>query len=237
MAVDDSEDKLRRNVVTFSALIIIASFLGLNITESFPVFGQQLAKVSPFKFWIVVTVVLIYILLRHHFDGAGRVGRRNLADEYKYFRGPKMRAALNTEITRLLVGGNSSAFFPDPNDLHKEYLNIYAKASATQSPTVKFEVFKSVDQQWNWDGETQTVASFAYETSATPTQEYFQAATFYRFPTGRRIQITLFAIYRTAIFSKSAVDVAVPYLLGAGALTVCVYRLFATSPYHFISPF
>jgi hypothetical protein len=83
---EDTKDKIRRNVVTFSAFIIGGAFLGLNVAQDFKIFGLGIGMASPFRFWLAITVVLIYLALRYHFDVPTATERVNALIVYKAFR-------------------------------------------------------------------------------------------------------------------------------------------------------
>jgi hypothetical protein len=65
--MDDTKDKIRRNVVACAALIILIPFWGLN-TKNFRLWGLEIQDtVSPIKVWMTITAVLLYFFLRYLF--------------------------------------------------------------------------------------------------------------------------------------------------------------------------
>lgn len=64
--VDDVPDKLRRNVIAFSALLLVAAFWGFNLQDVYKLIDTKNTGVSPIRYWAVVIVLQVYLLFRYH---------------------------------------------------------------------------------------------------------------------------------------------------------------------------
>lgn len=64
---DDTADKVRRNLVVFSAVVIAIPALEAQISSKF--FGlESVEAISPWRAWLATLVVLLYLFLRYHLD-------------------------------------------------------------------------------------------------------------------------------------------------------------------------
>ena len=70
--MEDTQDKVRRNLVVFSAAIVIGWFLDLKLTAITQLFvsTSDLINADARKLWIVTFAVLVYLFLRYKFDTA-----------------------------------------------------------------------------------------------------------------------------------------------------------------------
>jgi hypothetical protein len=63
--MDDTPDKLRRNVVVLSAAILVIAFFRLSFKATGTLLGfAEVSNVSPFKVWLALTATLLYMFLR-----------------------------------------------------------------------------------------------------------------------------------------------------------------------------
>lgn len=67
--MEDTQDKVRRNLVVFIAAIVIGWFLDLKLTTITKLFvAADIDNVNAGRLWVVTLVVLIYLFLRYRFD-------------------------------------------------------------------------------------------------------------------------------------------------------------------------
>lgn len=77
--MDDDDDKVRRNLVVASALILVWSFLGIPHTVLLEKIGGGNAVIDPSRLWAVGLALLIYLLARFRFQPAFGHLREGLA--------------------------------------------------------------------------------------------------------------------------------------------------------------
>lgn len=66
--MDDTPDKLRRNVVALAAAILVIAFFHLSFRPTGNLLGfAEVGNVSPFKVWLALGVTLLYMFMRYRF--------------------------------------------------------------------------------------------------------------------------------------------------------------------------
>ena len=69
--MDDTQDKIRRNLVIFSAAIVIGWYLDMKLTDiSKLILSTDISNVNAFRFWMVILVILVYLSIRYRFSDA-----------------------------------------------------------------------------------------------------------------------------------------------------------------------
>jgi len=66
--MDDTPDKLRRNVVALAAAILAIAFFHLSFKPTGNLLGfAEVGNISPFKVWLALGVTLLYMFMRYRF--------------------------------------------------------------------------------------------------------------------------------------------------------------------------
>ncbi len=67
---DDTDDKIRRNLVAFSSIIILGAWLGVPLAAlaDKALAAGTLDKVTPWRVWVAVVAVQAYLILRFRFS-------------------------------------------------------------------------------------------------------------------------------------------------------------------------
>ncbi|MGK5057265.1 hypothetical protein ACQ4WY_10000 [Janthinobacterium sp. LB2P49] len=65
--MEDEPDKLRRNTVVLSSIVMVVGYLNLKFPENLLGFGIPAG--SDHKVWVLLLIVSIYCMLRFHFSG------------------------------------------------------------------------------------------------------------------------------------------------------------------------
>lgn len=83
--MDDTKDKIRRNLVVFSAAIIFGWFLDIKLATVTRLFvpASGMENVSAGKLWLVACFILIYLSLRYKFDDATNSQIASLFEEFQ----------------------------------------------------------------------------------------------------------------------------------------------------------
>lgn len=82
--VDDEDGKVRRNLVAFSAGVLLLAWLRIPTAAIFQKLGADAAwRPDPVRLWVAVGLVLLYLAVRFHFSGGGAKTFKTLADTYR----------------------------------------------------------------------------------------------------------------------------------------------------------
>jgi hypothetical protein len=82
--MDDLPDKLRRNVVVLSAVIVAITVFHLSFKPTGTLLGfAEVGNVTPLKVWLTLSAVLVYVFLRYWFHDDTDADRQALAGHYK----------------------------------------------------------------------------------------------------------------------------------------------------------
>lgn len=219
--MEDTQDKLRRNVVALSAVIIAIAFVNPSLKDQGTLLGiADLSEVSQVKIWICALLALIYVFLRFYFDAPEADARKSLKFQIWTLKHEYARRLMSREMTALLRKGRKpkilvsySAFF---NDLKEDAGNQYRSqmvATGSLAP--------------NMDGRTGT-CQFSV-TAVEPDRGFYSenggAACGYLISTKLHWVLQTAAFIRLATFSKESIDTLVPYFLVFCAAAVCLYKI------------
>lgn len=222
--MDDTPDKLRRNVVALSAAILAVFFLNLSFKPSASLLGiADVGNLAAWKVWLCLSVVLVYMFLRYRFDDATEVALKSMQAEYHDFVA-MMLARLGQRVAeRYLLRGHLPSWTQGLDALNdaewQAYGTRYGRLRSvkvdigvrTDSPDRFDTVFicREIDGKWDRDGVWKRSISSSFSFKA---------------PGPLRVLVRCKAAWRT-VYSKGAVDVAVPFALAALAASVCLIRL------------
>lgn len=236
--MEDTQDKVRRNLVVFSAAIVIGWFLDLKlaaITQLF-VTASDLNSVDAKKLWFVSLVVLVYLFLRYKFDATANSQLTNLSIELGQKRENYLSKYLLRKIALINRTGKFNSIFGIT--LQDEVNRKIEKLKKEYSCEIQFRLH----MQSAWDNGSPIESKFdngkqLWEGTVGITEEYLKAGSSqslvtssglrhaYSIPLSGRIWITSHSIIHVAIYSKSAVDFILPIVLAGLALIVVIGKL------------
>lgn len=222
MPVDDTDDKVRRNLVVFSALIVASAWLGHP--ELWLVTKLLTPEAAPPPAWKVSSLalaVLIYLFARYWFSAAHMNAQATMHDEWY-----KNTVSIHHQI--LINSLKSYHKTKRQPSFIKTNLAEYAREEASirdVSSDEKFELrFLSVQisQNSEWDGELHTTREFISRTRGGRSNGGNTIA--YNFPERTRQIIKARATFRQVIFSKTAAEYFTPLALSAIAACTLLAR-------------
>lgn len=234
--MEDTQDKVRRNLVVFSAAIVIGWFLDLKlaaITQLF-VSASDLNNVDAIKLWFVTFVVLIYLFLRYKFDTATNLQLANLSNEWVAIRRSYLSKYLFRKISKINRTGEFLPIFgstlmggvtQEIEKLKEEHACEIQFRLRMSNPWFKDEEIDSDESESLWKGvvgieETYLKAGAVRNLVVSSGQRHD-----FLIPLSGRIWITLHSIIHVAFYSKSAVDLFLPIFLSGLALIVVAGKL------------
>ncbi|HVW53893.1 MAG TPA: hypothetical protein VHC91_26380 [Trinickia sp.] len=221
--MDDLPDKLRRNVVVFSAAIVAITVFHLSFKPTGTLLGfAQVGNITPLKAWLALTAVLVYVFLRYWFHEDTDKERGLLAQEFDNRRYAAMTRHLAWDAKRYLLRRGRPRFLVDFDDFAEERLTRFADRRPTRT-IAKASLDRDAHSPWGGKVRYSLYLQWADGNHhQTPFSERVYA---FRFPGHVITRIVLRCALGTAIYSKSAVDTLVPIGLAALAFAMCVVQL------------
>ncbi|RZI41525.1 hypothetical protein EGT07_18260 [Herbaspirillum sp. HC18] len=217
--MEDTQDKVRRNVVTLSALIIAYWFLDLKVSSDVSLFGiASLGKVSQLKLWICVTLSLLYLFLRYRFDEQTKQQLHQVHLDRHAVRKLLLEPLLHQEFERFVVVRSTTkvlfSFSGEPlqaaigHRLTLEASNLELRTALVRTSllTRSGEVNFTGKLRWKYD-EKSSANSFNCD---------------YRISRARHVGVVALTIFHFFFYSKSSVDVITPFVLSTAAFVICL---------------
>lgn len=102
--IDDSDDKLRRNVVIGAGALVLFAILQPELSGKLKVFGFEVKGVEPSSVWLAVSLTQVYILLRYHFSGTRVKDWGAAVAEYDVVRKKSLAKLLTSDVLGWLGG-------------------------------------------------------------------------------------------------------------------------------------
>ncbi|HEX7635829.1 MAG TPA: hypothetical protein VF427_11180 [Noviherbaspirillum sp.] len=233
MDLDDSTDKVRRNVIVFSCAIIAITVLKISVNHG-SLFGLEIKTASPGRVWLLFFFAAVYLLLRFHFDGATLQARKNAANEFMSGMLKDLSAFLKKKLFALVLAKDDSArryAEPAPGT----FLGGLALNHSLTSLKLDFDIVEqNGESSWSiWPRVTRLRETNARAMNINA--EYDNERVEYvsgpiLVPTCAHLEFFKVLVRRLLwiLYSKGLVDVLVPYLLGLVALGICVVRVSET---------
>lgn len=217
--MDDSPDKLRRNVMLICCIIISIVMFDFKIEPSGSFLSViKIGNISPIKLWLSLSTLLIYFFLRYIYSDQITTDTKRMKKDYAQLRLKSTYKLITKQIKRYLNTGKQPSYLIKalpPLNLRQIHL--------TEKPK-KFRVsFTEVENYSN--GAIKLTYRKATEQLGRPhTVETLNNLTFV---IPKKNQALAFAstIARTATISKSSVDLITPIFLSAISFIVCIYNI------------
>lgn len=236
--MEDTQDKVRRNLVVFSAAIAIGWFLDLKLTAITKLFVSttDINNVDAGKLWIVAFVVLIYLFLRYKFDVATNLQLADLWDELGAIRKNYLSKYLTRKISQINRTGKFSPVFGI--SLMDEVNREIEKFKEEHAHEILFRLH--ISNPWSDSSSIETDEDKPlWKGTVGIAEEYLKAGSSrnlvissgqrhdFSIPLSGRIWVTTHSIIHVASYSKSAVDLILPMVLSGFALFIVTGKLVA----------
>lgn len=222
MPIDDVDDKVRRNLVVFSGLVLTAAWLGRP--EMWPL--STLIKADmPTPAWRITSlalVVLIYLVARYWFSQAHAAARHVMSVDWatnvsrvrdalivktlkNYHRTNKQPAFITTNLEEYLRDEWASWGGENASDRELQFISVHITPSNF------------------WEGDVSSTRRFV-DGGKSGTANGGNTLVF-QFPPRSRARVSFTAAIYQASYSRTAVEYFVPLVLAYFALLVLLYRL------------
>ncbi|WLE64200.1 hypothetical protein GIY62_34820 (plasmid) [Burkholderia plantarii] len=219
--MDDLPDKLRRNLVALSAAIVAITVFHLSFKPTGTLLGfAEVGNVTPLKVWTALSAVLLYVFLRYWFHDDTGADRQALAAHYRHLRYVAIQRHLTRDAKLYFLMRRGQPRWIEGLDALKDsiFADIYKATGRPSTVDLSANVEPSVNSLWS--GEV----SFSVDVQWHGGQKrgvHGNKRHPYRLSRGMAIYISTAIALRTAVYSKSAVDLLVPMVLAAVAAATC----------------
>lgn len=112
---DDTEDKIRRNLVAFSSIVILGAWLDipLKAIADKALTSGALDQVTPWRVWVAVVAVQAYLILRFRFSAETLAEARMLRRAWSLIYRGRVVAVLHRHLAAFSKSQRESPFFPN----------------------------------------------------------------------------------------------------------------------------
>jgi hypothetical protein len=220
--MDDVDDKVRRNLVVFSGLVLAATWLGHP--EVLPL-STLIKAETPTPTWRITTlafVVLIYLVARYWFSQAHAAARHQMSIDWatnvsrvrdalilktlkNHHRTKKQPTFIATNLEEYTRDEWASWGGENASDRELQFISVHIKPSDF------------------WEGDISSTRRFV-DGGKSGTAHGGNTLAF-QFPLRSRARVSLKAAILQASFSRTAVEYFIPLVLAYLALLVLLYRL------------
>lgn len=224
MPIEDTDDKVRRNVVVASALTLLGVFLELPLSA----IGDRLlgssasAPLDARRIWIVVLLLLLYVGWRYWFSDTRLTSWAFAKIELELFRKNLARRVVQRAARRFTRTGRDSPTFAD-------VLSKRCKARSAEFATINGGrptlIFKSFQQpDWTVGRADADVEYGASPGTDTALNEQFH----FSLPKWTRRRVRAVSLCALLVISKTCTGLFVPVALWIPALGVAVYKIYSS---------
>jgi hypothetical protein len=213
---EDSDDKIRRNLIVVSTAVLVGAWLELPAASVMKrVLGDDIsATVQPWRLWAAVLAMLFYLALRYRFSLGAPKAWYDARSELQRFRLSAMDAVLVREVKRYTKRGvESTAFFGE--------LTSHIKSRMGVRPTRPVITFTKITHHGSGKGEAAMNLAWPAEkvgdSSDTPVG----------FELGKadRLVADARALLRLLSYSDASTSLLVPVTLTVLAIAISACRL------------
>lgn len=224
MSFDDTTEKVRRNVVVLSSGIIIASALDLQTDQASKLFGViELQSIGTLRFWLILSIVLIYVFLRYWFDSETFSQKSRLLSELSIIRLDVLTKYLKFEVKQAFKKNTLPPSIDNFEELkkpellvryenHESLSEINIDLSIERSPGSSWSGWVLPDYQLEWDKKHFSTKSGGnrYQFVLSKNKENF---------------LEVISFVKLFLYSKSSVDFLIPILLFVISLGICLSKM------------
>lgn len=222
MLIDDTNEKLRRNLIVLSFTIVIGAFMGLDFDQQGKLFSViSYTELSPLKFWSTLLAIQTYVFLRYWFDNDREKDKTQAKEEYEALKQKLIAFLLNRDFDRAILKRQMPKWiidFKELEDLDKHYKQRGLPSKVDSTLILEIDtanswsgwLSKSYSIDWKNKGQFSTTGGYRYQYMMGPMTIW---------------AINFIASTKHITFSKTNVDFYIPIALAAIAIGVCVFQI------------
>lgn len=214
----DEDDKVRRNLVVFSAGVLLVAWLNVPVQGMLQDALKVKQEVEPARTWLAAAAILVYLILRYRFSpDARKLGK----DMYGHFSGVaynRVNALAQPEAKRAFTGQVPSRFFGKEMQASQEdFANKYRR-----DPAVRYSVTADSGKSTGlWTG---TVITNIYQEADSQIHLIAYEIPF-RIDGWPMAKIAARAFWLSWVYSDTSVNRLAPVLLASAAYVVILWKV------------
>lgn len=221
MEIDDSEEKLRRNLLVFSSAILGTAFLQPKLAQSGIILGFiQTKDVDPFRMWVAVTAILMYLTYRYWYSGARSKAWVTWHGAASFWANQPLSAILQEAIRATYMGEDRG----------------YPLAGAKPFAEHARREITSIDVYFESNTDFRRSGLATYTADFVTGYGVGSQAVNYDIGKGRGIWLYANGLGRTLGSTGSLGEIVVPLAVTLLAFVVCVSALWDRWPWVFVKP-
>jgi hypothetical protein len=218
-ALDDSPDKLRRNVMLIGTIIIATILYDFTLKTSGSILGIiEIGNISPLKIWLSLLALLIYFHLRYIYSDQVSEDRKKMKTGTTSLRIRATYQLLHKQIDKYLKKGNQ----PSCITTTLPPLGLYNRHLRPAPPKFKI-IIDTLENDCSRGTVTVKHEQYAATTNAISIKEHNNLN--FTIPNYLRIKILITTAARTLTISKSSVDFVAPLLISLVGFLACIYKI------------
>jgi hypothetical protein len=210
----DEDDKVRRNLVVFSAGVLGIAWFELPI--------QQLASqamnttpLSPLKTWSAAAVVHLYLLLRYRFSAEAQRLTQQVREHQSRAHWAGVMPFVTAEAESAFKTGRANATFGREIQVLTSQVKSMLITQQAEESFGKLKLHVQIDQGPTiWGGW----ASLVVQDGLMPFRVQYEV------PGPARTRIRAVALVKSWVYSDTGVNLVLPYVLSACAIVVIVWK-------------
>lgn len=223
--IDDSEDKIRRNLVLISSLILALGFLGASEEAAlqkilYPHFHVQTWKVLALEF-----LLLTYFSLRYRFSVALSQALIDKRVEFDRLRLEQMMAYISNALNGYIsIGVDSPIFIPSLSRRIKKYIKNQGEddGRSYRLGNLSFSLTRQINE---WSGEIKLDVELN-ERQGVNQSIGDNLHVNYSFRGIPKCQVLIKTYLRIYLYSKSSISIFVPIFIATLAYASIAYKYF-----------
>jgi hypothetical protein len=214
---EDSDDKIRRNLIVVSTAVLLGGWLELPATSVMKrVLGDDIATtVQAWRLWVAVLVVLTYLVLRYKFSHGANHAVQDAKGELQGFRLAGMNAVLDRQMKHYtMTGVEPPAFRGAFSSYVKSRVGAYQGRPEISVTKVTHHVIGK--------GEVELSLEWPSQGSANESDRPLGFELSWR----EKATANTRSVLRLFCYSDASTSFLVPVALAALALAISLWRLF-----------
>ncbi|WP_338678900.1 hypothetical protein OPV09_17360 [Janthinobacterium sp. TB1-E2] len=223
--MEDSADKLRRNLVVLCVSIMIYTFLRPKFSDKGGL-GFDLRDINLSRAWISIIFVLLYVFLRFFHSDEAVADRKKLWKEFRIHVRETILSSLNKDLSRF-AKKNVVRYF-DIN-LVKNALDISGTLGFDNDENCKFLNFGGCDftesTGFKLSGGS-VIFTTCYMIKSNNHKSTFNNKFDFKFNFFNKIIVVVKALRKMHPLGKAFVDVMLPYVLAIFGFYFCIINFF-----------
>lgn len=223
--MDDTPDKLRRNVVVLCAAILAIALFNLSFRPTGTLLGfAEIGNLNAFKVWLALAATLVYLYLRWRYA----VDTEKELDEVKQlFGGLRVQAIkerIALQVRANLMHGRGVTILDGDDELLDDELADRVQMYGRPSYVDAVIGLRKIEGEPWWTGQAGINLFLQWPNGQQYGRRGGNMLDFSLDRRSRAAALTI-SVWRAAVGSRLGVDIAVPFVLSGLALLVCMFKM------------